>query len=63
MSETVIVETHTAASTFISSGGYETAVKEFLAKHPDNSTGTVTIRKEQKIWFKSEDEITILKSQ
>lgn len=62
MSEKVTIETHTTKSEFRSTGGYESAVKDFLVKHPDNSTGTVTIRKDKRVWFKSGDEIVIGKS-
>lgn len=59
MSETVKVETHTSVSEFRSSGGFETAVEDFLTKFPDNSTGTVTIRNDKRMWFKSGDRIII----
>jgi len=59
MSEKVKVETHTCVSTFTSSGGFETAVEDFLAKFPDNSAGTVTIRNDTRAWFKSGDRIVI----
>ena len=62
MSETVQVETHTTKNEFRSTGGYESAVRDFLAKHPDNSTGSVTIRGDKRVWFKSGDEIIVGKS-
>jgi len=61
MSERVKVETHTSESTFRSSGGFETAVKVFLVKFPDNSAGTVTIRKDTRTWYKSGDDVVINK--
>ena len=62
MSEKVQIETHTSKSEFSSTGGYESAVRDFLEKHPDNSTGSVTIRNDKRVWFKSGDEIVIGKS-
>lgn len=59
MSELVNVETDTTISTFRSSGGYETAVRDFLKNHPDNSTGNVTIRREKRMWYKYGDEIIV----
>ncbi|MCK4666842.1 hypothetical protein KAU33_08835 [Candidatus Dependentiae bacterium] len=59
MSEKVKVETHTSVSEFTSSGGFETAIKDFLTKFPDNSAGTVTIRNDKRMWFKSGDQIII----
>lgn len=59
MSEKVKVETHTSISEFSSSGGFKTAVEDFLAKFSDNSTGTVTIRNDTRVWFKSGEEIII----
>lgn len=63
MSELVNVETQNAISTFRSSGGYETAVIDFLEKHPDNSTGSVTIRKEKRTWYKYNDTIVVMKDE
>ena len=62
MSEKVQIETHTNKSEFRSTGGYESAVRDFLEKHPENSTGTVSIRGDKRVWFKSGDEIVIGKS-
>ena len=62
MSEKVQIETQTNKSEFRSTGGYESAVRDFLEKHPDNSTGTVNIRNDKRVWFKSGDEIVIGKS-
>ncbi|MCK5013945.1 MAG: hypothetical protein KAS66_09005 [Candidatus Omnitrophica bacterium] len=59
MSEIVEIETDTTKLKFTSSGGFETAVRDFLAKRPDNSTGTVNIRGDKRMWFKSGDEIII----
>ena len=59
MSEKVKVETHTSVSEFTSSGGFETAIEDFLTKFPDNSAGTVTIRNDKRMWFKSGDQIVI----
>lgn len=59
MSEKVKVETCTSVSEFISSGGFETAVNDFLIKFPDNSAGTVIIRNDTRTWFKSGEEIII----
>lgn len=63
MSELVTVETHTAISTFRSSGGYETAVSDFLTKHKGSSAGTVMIRKEKRTWYTDNDKIIIIKDE
>ena len=59
MSDKVKVETQTTKSTFNSSGGFETGVRDFLKKFPDNSAGTIIIRNVKKMWYKTGDDIII----
>ena len=61
MSDKVEVETQTTKSTFNSSGGFETGVRDFLKKFPDNSAGTIMIRNVKKMWYKTGDDIIVNK--